>query len=117
FVFSSRGGHTRCARDWSSDVCSSDLPAVTARGDRGTGGTGAQLTRGDGRGGRGAAPRRRSARHPPGTDTPRRCGGGRDVTVHPHRTLGPVASGDRHAAVVVRAPSGAEGTAGAGGSQ
>src|SRR3990172_11372780 len=23
--FSSRGRHTRCSRDWSSDVCSSDL--------------------------------------------------------------------------------------------
>src|SRR5207245_7493731 len=26
FVFSSRRRHTRCYRDWSSDVCSSDLP-------------------------------------------------------------------------------------------
>src|SRR5207245_4380059 len=26
FFFSSRGRHTRCYRDWSSDVCSSDLP-------------------------------------------------------------------------------------------
>src|SRR5207245_5038842 len=25
FFFSSGGGHTRCYRDWSSDVCSSDL--------------------------------------------------------------------------------------------
>src|SRR5256884_3030021 len=25
FVFSSRSRHTRCSRDWSSDVCSSDL--------------------------------------------------------------------------------------------
>src|SRR2546429_3023814 len=25
--FSSRRRHTRCSRDWSSDVCSSDLPA------------------------------------------------------------------------------------------
>src|SRR3989449_10411505 len=25
FFFSSRRGHTRCSRDWSSDVCSSDL--------------------------------------------------------------------------------------------
>src|SRR2546429_4147139 len=32
FFFSSRGRHTRCSRDWSSDVCSSDLvpsPRVT----------------------------------------------------------------------------------------
>src|SRR2546422_3452162 len=30
FFFSSRRRHTRCSRDWSSDVCSSDLH----RGDR-----------------------------------------------------------------------------------
>src|SRR2546429_5763556 len=29
FFFSSRRRHTRCSRDWSSDVCSSDLGAVT----------------------------------------------------------------------------------------
>src|SRR6266498_4385660 len=28
FFFSSRRRHTRCGRDWSSDVCSSDLPVV-----------------------------------------------------------------------------------------
>src|SRR5205809_2415374 len=28
--FSSRRRHTRCSRDWSSDVCSSDLVAVPA---------------------------------------------------------------------------------------
>src|SRR2546429_7158516 len=28
FFFSSRRRHTRCSRDWSSDVCSSDLQAV-----------------------------------------------------------------------------------------
>src|SRR3989449_4149962 len=27
FFFSSRRRHTRCSRDWSSDVCSSDLDA------------------------------------------------------------------------------------------
>src|SRR5690554_7979659 len=27
FFFSSRRRHTRCGRDWSSDVCSSDLPS------------------------------------------------------------------------------------------
>src|SRR2546429_1640539 len=27
FFFSSRRRHTRCSRDWSSDVCSSDLEA------------------------------------------------------------------------------------------
>src|SRR5205809_2379633 len=30
FFFSSRRRHTRCSRDWSSDVCSSDLPATSA---------------------------------------------------------------------------------------
>src|SRR5690554_7483626 len=28
FFFSSRRRHTRCGRDWSSDVCSSDLPSL-----------------------------------------------------------------------------------------
>src|SRR5207245_7612249 len=28
FFFSSRRRHTRCYRDWSSDVCSSDLPRM-----------------------------------------------------------------------------------------
>src|SRR5256884_7475983 len=31
FFFSSRRRHTRCSRDWSSDVCSSDLEWVLAR--------------------------------------------------------------------------------------
>src|SRR5205809_7429293 len=32
FFFSSRRRHTRCSRDWSSDVCSSDLaPAIGYR--------------------------------------------------------------------------------------
>src|SRR2546429_8210800 len=30
FFFSSRRRHTRCSRDWSSDVCSSDLYATEA---------------------------------------------------------------------------------------
>src|SRR5207245_7196359 len=29
FFFSSRRRHTRCYRDWSSDVCSSDLPTFS----------------------------------------------------------------------------------------
>src|SRR2546429_6029201 len=36
FFFSSRRRHTRCSRDWSSDVCSSDLvlePAPTGVSD------------------------------------------------------------------------------------
>src|SRR2546422_5105101 len=31
FFFSSRRRHTRCSRDWSSDVCSSDLRAMDRR--------------------------------------------------------------------------------------
>src|SRR2546422_1289623 len=31
FFFSSRRRHTRCSRDWSSDVCSSDLFCLRAR--------------------------------------------------------------------------------------
>src|SRR2546422_3275213 len=45
FFFSSRRRHTRCSRDWSSDVCSSDLrrrarsePDARAGGVRGLGG-------------------------------------------------------------------------------
>src|SRR2546429_6431956 len=30
FFFSSRSRHTRCSRDWSSDVCSSDPPSENA---------------------------------------------------------------------------------------
>src|SRR2546429_5496919 len=32
FFFSSRRRHTRCSRDWSSDVCSSDLPSRVHHG-------------------------------------------------------------------------------------
>src|SRR6266498_3990995 len=35
FFFSSRRRHTRCGRDWSSDVCSSDLSALTDLVERG----------------------------------------------------------------------------------
>src|SRR2546422_3582331 len=38
FFFSSRRRHTRCSRDWSSDVCSSDLAARGAGRRRGAGG-------------------------------------------------------------------------------
>src|SRR5690606_40983516 len=31
FFFSSRRRHTRFSRDWSSDVCSSDLPKITGK--------------------------------------------------------------------------------------
>src|SRR2546429_607821 len=34
FFFSSRRRHTRCSRDWSSDVCSSDLLYNYPRGDQ-----------------------------------------------------------------------------------
>src|SRR2546429_3940929 len=33
FFFSSRRRHTRCSRDWSSDVCSSDLVCELSRGE------------------------------------------------------------------------------------
>src|SRR5216684_8810887 len=33
FFFSSRRRHTRCSRDWSSDVCSSDLEHMDVLGD------------------------------------------------------------------------------------
>src|SRR2546429_7069143 len=32
FFFSSRRRHTRCSRDWSSDVCSSDLSFTISKG-------------------------------------------------------------------------------------
>src|SRR5216684_2079692 len=35
FFFSSRRRHTRCSRDWSSDVCSSDLKPVPVRAPTG----------------------------------------------------------------------------------
>src|SRR2546422_1085536 len=34
FFFSSRRRHTRCSRDWSSDVCSSDLKSPGKQGQR-----------------------------------------------------------------------------------
>src|SRR2546422_2874109 len=33
FFFSSRRRHTRCSRDWSSDVCSSDLERLAERAE------------------------------------------------------------------------------------
>src|SRR6478752_8965435 len=36
FFFSSRRRHTRCSRDWSSDVCSSDLDLCAAPGGKTT---------------------------------------------------------------------------------
>src|SRR2546429_5992406 len=33
FFFSSRRRHTRCSRDWSSDVCSSDLDGESRAGE------------------------------------------------------------------------------------
>src|SRR2546422_6039763 len=34
FFFSSRRRHTRCSRDWSSDVCSSDLYEFSSKGQK-----------------------------------------------------------------------------------
>src|SRR5690606_40226803 len=39
FFFSSRRRHTRFSRDWSSDVCSSDLPSRPSSGAAGPSGT------------------------------------------------------------------------------
>src|SRR6266496_6385052 len=59
FFFSSRRRHTRSLRDWSSDVCSSDLPRPDRRSRR-----------------RGSGPNRaRRARRPPAGDRPRDDGG------------------------------------------
>src|SRR5205809_6590912 len=38
FFFSSRRRHTRCSRDWSSDVCSSDLDSIRRLGAKGRAG-------------------------------------------------------------------------------
>src|SRR2546422_8582196 len=43
FFFSSRRRHTRCSRDWSSDVCSSDL-TVSRAGFTATDATGGRTT-------------------------------------------------------------------------
>src|SRR2546429_3540617 len=68
FFFSSRRRHTRCSRDWSSDVCSSDLlPREPSQGQlRGNEYGSHENERGgevviDSRGGRGG-----SDRQPPG---------------------------------------------------
>src|SRR5438067_9847996 len=45
FFFSSRRRHTRSKRDWSSDVCSSDLVRSTTAWRRSTPSTGASLDR------------------------------------------------------------------------
>src|SRR5205809_2992430 len=37
FFFSSRRRHTRCSRDWSSDVCSSDLAEIRGEANNWTG--------------------------------------------------------------------------------
>src|SRR2546429_8317466 len=54
FFFSSRRRHTRCSRDWSSDVCSSDLGGrrESSRRSRGRG-PGGERKRGGGSGGLG----------------------------------------------------------------
>src|SRR5690606_39741858 len=75
FFFSSRRRHTRFSRDWSSDVCSSDLPGPALRCSRRPDISGAR-TAADHRllasGGRGAAAHgaggARPARHGAGTE-------------------------------------------------
>src|SRR2546422_1922855 len=76
FFFSSRRRHTRCSRDWSSDVCSSDLlqagpdspaqePARNRPGDSRRGGRAARGSRGRSQGSRqpGKGADRRSEEH------------------------------------------------------
>src|SRR5690606_11322312 len=102
FFFSSRRRHTRFSRDWSSDVCSSDL--VHGRvADRGPGwrrpgpgaGGGRGAAGGDARPGGGAsrpdAVRPRPERRSPADDAAAPAGGGGDVSA---------AAGARVAAVV-----------------
>ena len=58
FFFSSRRRHTRCSRDWSSDVCSSDLEqrsrgeaGLRAEAEEGAGAEGKSIRGGGGGGG------------------------------------------------------------------
>src|SRR5690606_38487083 len=68
FFFSSRRRHTRFSRDWSSDVCSSDLAGVLLGADRERGLRGARR---GGQGGADVRARRRTRRgliaHTPGS--------------------------------------------------
>src|SRR5256884_1659362 len=94
FFFSSRRRHTRCSRDWSSDVCSSDLAHAAVRHERAHGdaeGTGPGARRRSARRVERAIhfPRRRRASLPRGTGEsrgggPRSHGGGG----HVHRSFG-----------------------------
>src|SRR5438874_4049204 len=65
FFFSSRRRHTRSLRDWSSDVCSSDLSRFAVlRGSQGKS-RGARLTRGAGNLGREPVTQNNAAAPPP----------------------------------------------------
>src|SRR2546429_1661755 len=84
FFFSSRRRHTRCSRDWSSDVCSSDLAHAAVRHERAHGdaeGTGPGARRRSARRVERAIhfPRRRRASLPRGTGESR--GGDRKSVV------------------------------------
>src|SRR5690606_40857789 len=70
FFFSSRRRHTRFSRDWSSDVCSSDLEfGVAPSGhERGAGGRGVQADEGAHGGGLPRAVGAEEARDVPGGD-------------------------------------------------
>src|SRR3989442_15971971 len=100
FFFSSRRRHTRCGRDWSSDVCSSDLPHGRA-GRRGDGpdpgrafaraavrplGHTEPVLRALGRSPRGAR-RARAARRGARLRAPRVRARGVGAIVHPRRTV------------------------------
>src|SRR5256884_7085890 len=69
FIFSSRRRHTRCSRDWSSDVCSSDL----IRRQRLEGGGKGRTTRGTIRDARHGQTRQLPGPQPSAAADERRC--------------------------------------------
>src|SRR5262245_63294091 len=83
FFFSSRRRHTRCLSDWSSDVCSSDLPASGVDRD-------ARSTEGRRPGARLDGPRARARDHHQGAHGAPPLPGARrpDLHAEPHRHAG-----------------------------
>src|SRR5207253_7395684 len=103
FFFSSRRRHTRWPRDWSSDVCSSDL----ARGRRG-----AEITRPRAGRGPGAAGESSSTRGKGSSDcAPARAGERRGTEGRARQDVAPQArSEERRVGKEGRARGGADGT-------
>src|SRR6266542_5865961 len=84
FCFSSRRRHTICYRDWSSDVCSSDLDGVRQESLDGSPG----ITKDAGAPVRTGAPDGSATGRPPGWCAAERCGHGPEETGrHPARWL------------------------------